>query len=83
MKYIIIVILLLGYTNSKSQDIMVQKIKLRNISNKENISEIPKIKDKKNQKNSAVEKINSQILECLWINSFKQNEIEEFKNIIL
>jgi hypothetical protein len=79
MRSIIIVVLLLGYTNSKSQDIIVQKIKLRNTSYKENISEIPKIKDVKNQKNPAVEKINSQILEYFWINSFKQNEIEEFK----
>jgi hypothetical protein len=56
MKYIIIVILLLGYTNSKSQDIIVQKIKLRNTSNKENISEIPKIKDVKNQKTLQLKK---------------------------
>ena len=50
MRSIIIVVLLLSYTISNAQDIIVQKIKLRNTSNKENISEIPKIKDVKSKK---------------------------------
>ena len=79
MRSIIIVVLLLGYTISNAQDIIVQKIKLKNTSYKEYISWIPKIEDVKNQKNPVVEKINSQILEYFSINSFNQNEIEEFK----
>lgn len=75
MRYIIVFILVLSYLNSTSQNIIVQKIKLRNTNYKEYISDIPKLKDLKNPKNTVVEKINNQILEYFMINSFKQKLI--------
>lgn len=79
MRYIIFLLLILGSLSSTSQNIIVQKIKLRNTNDKEYTSDIPKLKDLKNPKNTVVEKINNQILEYFMINSFKQNELEEFK----
>lgn len=78
MRYIIFILLMLGSLSSTSQNIIVQKIKLRNTKYKEYTSDIPKLKDLKNPKNTVVEKINNQILEYFMINSFKQNELEEF-----
>lgn len=78
MRYIIFILLMLGSLSSTSQNIIVQKIKLRNTKYKEYTSDIPKLKDLKNPKNTVVEKINNQILEYFSINSFKQNELEDF-----
>lgn len=79
MRHIILLLLILSYLSSNSQNIIVQKIKMKNLSYIENVSYIPKLKDEKNPKNIVVEKINKQILEFFYINSFQQNEVEEFR----
>ena len=60
---------------SYGQNIVVEKIR---ITNNNDVSEIPRVRDLKNANNAVVKKINAQILDRLNISSFEQNESEEF-----
>ncbi len=79
MKYSLLIIILINTILSYSQEITIEKIKLTETVDNRYVSEIPKVKDLTNNKNPIVEKINSQILDRFMINSFNQNELEEFR----
>ncbi len=79
MKYTILLIILINTAIGYSQKIIVEKIKLTETVDNRYVSEIPKVKDLANNKNPVVEKIDSTILDCFMISSFKQEELEEFR----
>jgi hypothetical protein len=61
------------------QDIVVEKISLTETVDNSYVSEIPRVRDRRNENNQVVEKINAQILDRFMINSFEQGELEEFR----
>ena len=79
MKYRLLLIFLINTLIGYSQEIIVEKIKLVNTVDKSSVSEIPRVKDLVNGKNPVVKKINAMILDRFMINSFKQEELEEFR----
>lgn len=62
-----------------SQNYVVENIKLVETLNNKNVSDIPKLRDLKSDKNPIVDKINARILDIFMIESFVQKEIEEFR----
>jgi hypothetical protein len=66
---------LIGY----SQEFVVEKVQLTETVDNKYVSEIPRLKDKSDDNNPVVDRINSQILDRFMINSYVQSELEEFR----
>lgn len=79
MKYNVLIVFLINSLISYSQEYVLEKVKLTETVDNKYVSEIPRFKDKSNDSNPVVERINSQILDRFMINSFVQSELEEFR----
>ena len=64
---------------SYSQEFDLEKIQLTETVDNKYVSEIPRLKDKSDDNNPVVDRINSQILDRFMINSYVQSELEEFR----
>ena len=79
MKFKLLIVALINTMICSGQKYVVEKVKLKETFEKVNVSEIPRLKDLSNDNNPVVDLINSKILECFMINSYKQSEIDEFR----
>jgi hypothetical protein len=79
MKYKLLIVFLLNTLFSSSQEFVVEKVQLTETVDNKYVSEIPRLKEKSNDSNSVADRINSQILDRFMINSYVQNELEEFR----
>ncbi|MBN1949733.1 MAG: hypothetical protein JW801_00925 [Bacteroidales bacterium] len=79
MKYNLLLVFLINSLISYSQEYVIEIAQLTETVDNKYVSEIPRLKDKSNESNPVVERINSQILDYFMINSFIQSELEEFR----
>jgi hypothetical protein len=79
MKYKLLVVFLMNTLIGYSQEFVVEKVQLKETVDNKYVSEIPRLKDESDEHNPVVERINSQILDRFMINSYVQNELEEFR----
>ena len=79
MRYKLLIVFLINTFISYSQEFVVEKVQLTETVDNRSVSEIPRLKDKSDESNPVVDRINSQILDRFMISSYVQSELEEFR----
>ncbi|MBI5539306.1 MAG: hypothetical protein HY951_04555 [Bacteroidia bacterium] len=79
MRYKLLIVFLINTLISYSQEFVVEKVQLIETVDNKYVSEIPRLKDKLDDSNPVVDRINFQILDRFMINSYVQSELEEFR----
>lgn len=78
-RYLFLIFFLINTLICYSQEYVIEKVQLTETVDSDYVSEIPRLRDKSNDSNPAVDAINSQILDRFMINSYVQDELEEFR----
>jgi hypothetical protein len=79
MRYKLLLVFLINTLIGYSQEFVVEKVQLKETVDNKYVSEIPRLKDKIDESNPVIDRINSQILDRFMINSYIQSELEEFR----
>jgi hypothetical protein len=79
MRYKLLIVFLINTLISYSQEFVVEKVQLTETVDNRSVSEIPRLKDKSDESNPVVDRINSQILDRFMISSYVQSVLEEFR----